>query len=85
MPLIQKNDPLKSAQIEEKIELAISNLKYKRIHSIYKAIKIYTMITTALAEPELPASQAVKRCQFRCSGCTGMGHRINQCPNSTSN
>ncbi|EED12730.1 conserved hypothetical protein [Talaromyces stipitatus ATCC 10500] len=41
-------------------------------------------VTTTLAEPELPASQAVVRRQFRCSGCNVMGHRINQCPSRTS-
>ncbi|EED17288.1 pogo transposable element, putative [Talaromyces stipitatus ATCC 10500] len=42
-------------------------------------------VTTAPAEPELPTSQAVVRRQFRCSGCNVEGHRINQCPNRTSN
>ncbi|KAI7976410.1 hypothetical protein EIK77_010170 [Talaromyces pinophilus] len=42
-------------------------------------------VTTALAEPELPASQAVVRRQFRCSGCGVEGHKINRCPNQTSN
>uniref|UniRef100_A0A093ULC9 Tigger transposable element-derived protein 2 n=2 Tax=Talaromyces marneffei PM1 TaxID=1077442 RepID=A0A093ULC9_TALMA len=41
-------------------------------------------ITTAPAEPELPASQGVVRRQFRCSGCGVEGHRINRCPNRTS-
>jgi hypothetical protein len=41
-------------------------------------------ITTVPVEPELPASQAVVRRQFRCSGCGVMGHRINQCPNRTT-
>ena len=42
-------------------------------------------VTTAPAEPELPASQAVVRRQFRCSGCGVEGHKINRCPNQTSN
>jgi hypothetical protein len=41
-------------------------------------------VTTTPAEPELPASQAVVRRQYRCSGCNVMGHRINQCPSRTS-
>jgi hypothetical protein len=42
-------------------------------------------VTTAAAEPELPASQPVIRHQFRCSGCNVVGHSINQCPSRTSN
>jgi hypothetical protein len=42
-------------------------------------------VTTTPAEPELPGSQAVIRRQFRCSGCNVEGHRINRCPNRTSN
>jgi hypothetical protein len=42
-------------------------------------------VTTAPAEPELPASQAVVRRQFRCSGCGVEGHKINRCPSRTSN
>jgi hypothetical protein len=41
------------------------------------------LLTTA--EPELPASQQVVRRQFRCSGYGAKGHRINRCPNKTSN
>ncbi|EED15788.1 pogo transposable element, putative [Talaromyces stipitatus ATCC 10500] len=41
-------------------------------------------VTTTPAEPELPASQAVVRRQYRCSGCNVMGHRINQCPSRIS-
>ncbi|EED16233.1 conserved hypothetical protein [Talaromyces stipitatus ATCC 10500] len=41
-------------------------------------------VTTAPGEPELPASQAVVRRQFRCSGCGVEGHKINRCPNRTS-
>ncbi|EED14184.1 conserved hypothetical protein [Talaromyces stipitatus ATCC 10500] len=42
-------------------------------------------VTTTPAEPELPTSQAVVRRQFRCSDCNVEGHRINRCPNRTSN
>ncbi|EED18825.1 conserved hypothetical protein [Talaromyces stipitatus ATCC 10500] len=42
-------------------------------------------VTTTPAEPELPTSQAVVRRQFRCSGCNVEGHRINRCPNRTTN
>lgn len=38
-------------------------------------------VTTAPAEPELPASQTIVRRQFQCSGCGVIGHRINRCPN----
>ncbi|EED11440.1 transposon, putative [Talaromyces stipitatus ATCC 10500] len=41
-------------------------------------------VTTTPAEPELPASQAVVRRQFRCSGCGVEGHKINRCPSRTS-
>ncbi|EED11907.1 conserved hypothetical protein [Talaromyces stipitatus ATCC 10500] len=41
-------------------------------------------VTTAPGELELPASQAVVRRQFRCSGCGVEGHKINRCPNRTS-
>jgi hypothetical protein len=41
-------------------------------------------VTAAPAEPELPASQAVVRRQFRCSGCGVEGHKINRCPNQSS-
>jgi len=41
-------------------------------------------VTTTPAEPELPASQAVIRRQFRCSGCGVEGHRINRCPSRAS-
>jgi hypothetical protein len=34
-------------------------------------------VTTALAEPELPASQLIVRRQFCCSGCGVEGHKIN--------
>lgn len=40
---------------------------------------------TAPAEPELPASQALVRRQFRCSECNTLGHRRPQCPNRTNN
>ena len=48
MPPIRKKDPLKSAQNERKIKLAILNLKNKRIHSIHEAARIYTVARTTL-------------------------------------
>jgi hypothetical protein len=42
-------------------------------------------VTTAPAEPELPASRLVVRRQFRCSGCGAEGHKINRYPSCTSN
>lgn len=42
------------------------------------------VVTTAPAEPELPASQPTVRRQSCCSDCNVMGHRINQCPSRTS-
>jgi hypothetical protein len=42
-------------------------------------------ITAALAEPELPASQVRVRRPYKCSNCGTLGHKINQCPNRTSN
>ncbi|EED15868.1 aconitase, mitochondrial, putative [Talaromyces stipitatus ATCC 10500] len=50
MPTIRKKDPLKSDQIEGKIELAISNLKNGRIPTIYKAIRIYIIPHTTLQD-----------------------------------
>ncbi|EEA25964.1 hypothetical protein TMatcc_005785 [Talaromyces marneffei ATCC 18224] len=50
MPPIRKKDPLKSAQIEGKIELAISDLKNERIRSIREAARIYTIPRTTLQE-----------------------------------
>ena len=43
-----KKDPLKSAQIERRIQLAISNLKNGRISTIHKAIRIYNISHTTL-------------------------------------
>ncbi|EEA18842.1 pogo transposable element, putative [Talaromyces marneffei ATCC 18224] len=50
MPPIRKNDPLQSAQIEGKIELAISDLKNGRIRSIREAARIYTVPRTTLQD-----------------------------------
>uniref|UniRef100_A0A093Y7T1 HTH psq-type domain-containing protein n=1 Tax=Talaromyces marneffei PM1 TaxID=1077442 RepID=A0A093Y7T1_TALMA len=50
MPPIRKKDPLKSAQIEGKIELAISDLKNGRIRSIREAARIYTIPRTTLQD-----------------------------------
>jgi hypothetical protein len=52
---------------------------------IQSQIEMPQSITTALTEPELPASQALVRRQFRCSECNTLGHRRPQCPNRTSN
>lgn len=48
MLLIRKKDILRSAQDEGKIELAISNLKNRRIYSICKAARIYIIPYTTL-------------------------------------
>ena len=48
MLLIYKKDTQKSAQDKKKIKLAISNLKNRRIYSIYKAAKIYIIIYITL-------------------------------------
>ena len=48
MPPIRKKDPLKSAQDEGKIELAISDLKNGRIRSIREAARIYIVARTTL-------------------------------------
>jgi hypothetical protein len=50
MPPIRKKDPLKSAQIEGKIELAISDLKNGRIRSIREAARIYAVPRTTLQD-----------------------------------
>ena len=50
MPPIRKKDPLKSAQDEGKIELAISDLKNGRIRSIREAARIYTVARTTLQD-----------------------------------
>ena len=50
MPPIRKKDPLKSAQIEGRIELAISDLKNGRIRSIREAARIYTVARTTLQD-----------------------------------
>ena len=50
MPPIRKKDPLKSAQIEGKIELAISDLKNGKIRSIREAARIYTVPRTTLQD-----------------------------------
>jgi hypothetical protein len=52
---------------------------------VQSQIEVSEAITTAPAEPELPTSRSVVRRQFRCSGCNVEGHRINRCPNRTSN
>jgi hypothetical protein len=48
MPPIRKKDPLKCAQIEGKIQLAISDLKNGRISNIREAIRIYDIPCTTL-------------------------------------
>jgi hypothetical protein len=50
MPPIRKRDPLKSAQNEGKIELAISDLKNGRIRSIREAASIYIIPRTTLQD-----------------------------------
>lgn len=52
---------------------------------IQDQVEVSQAVTTALAKPELPASQAVVRHQFHCSGCGVEGHKINQYPSHTSN
>lgn len=52
---------------------------------IQDQIEASQALTTAPDELELPASQAVVRRQFRCSGCDIEGHKINRCPNRTTN
>jgi hypothetical protein len=52
---------------------------------IQSQIEMPQSITTALTKPELPASQALVRRQFRCSECNTLRHRRPQCPNHTSN
>jgi hypothetical protein len=61
MPPIRKRDPLKSAQNEGKIELAISNLKNGRIRSIREAARIYTIPHTTLQDRlhEVPFQHAI--------------------------
>jgi hypothetical protein len=50
MPPIRKKDPLKSAQIEGKIQLAISDLKNGRISNIREATRIYEIPRTTLRD-----------------------------------
>ena len=50
MPPIRKKDPLKSAQIEGKIELAIADLKNGKIRSIREAARIYVIPRTTLQD-----------------------------------
>jgi hypothetical protein len=50
MPPIRRKDPLKSAQDEGKIELAISDLKNGRICSIREAARIYMIARTTLQD-----------------------------------
>ncbi|EED21956.1 transposon, putative [Talaromyces stipitatus ATCC 10500] len=50
MPPIRKKDPLKSAQIEGKIQLAISDLKNGRISNIREATRIYDIPRTTLRD-----------------------------------
>ncbi|BDD59847.1 hypothetical protein MAP00_009283 [Monascus purpureus] len=50
MPQIRKKDPLQIAQIEGKIELAISDLKNGKIRSIREAARIYTIPRTTLQD-----------------------------------
>ena len=50
MPPIRKKDPLKSAQIEGKIELAISDFKNGRISTIREATRIYEIPRTTLRD-----------------------------------
>jgi hypothetical protein len=50
MPPIRKKDPLKSAQIEGKIQLAISDLKNGRISTIREATRIYDIPRTTLRD-----------------------------------
>ena len=51
MPPIRKKDPLKNAQIEGKIQLAISDLKNGRISNIREATRIYDVRRTTLRDP----------------------------------
>ncbi|EED11995.1 pogo transposable element, putative [Talaromyces stipitatus ATCC 10500] len=50
MPPIRKKDPLKSAQTEGKIQLAISDLKNGRISNIREATRIYDIPCTTLRD-----------------------------------
>ena len=50
MPPIRKKDPLKSAQIEGKIQLAISDLKNGKISNIREATTIYNIPRTTLRD-----------------------------------
>ncbi|EEA20812.1 hypothetical protein TMatcc_000803 [Talaromyces marneffei ATCC 18224] len=50
MPPIRKKDPLKSAQIEGKIQFAISDLKNGRILNIREATRIYDIPRTTLRD-----------------------------------
>jgi hypothetical protein len=50
MPPIRKRNPLKSAEIEGKIQLAISDLKNGNISSIREAVRIYTIPRTTLQD-----------------------------------
>jgi hypothetical protein len=52
---------------------------------ISRPVEASQTVTTAPAEPELPASQPPVRRQFHCSGCGIAGHKITGCPNRTSN
>jgi hypothetical protein len=50
MPPIRKRKPSKSAEIEGKIQLAISDLKNGNISSIREAVRIYTIPRTTLQD-----------------------------------
>jgi hypothetical protein len=52
---------------------------------IQSQVEASQLAITALADPELPASPALIRRQFRCSECNILGHRRPQCPNRTGN
>ncbi|EED14743.1 pogo transposable element, putative [Talaromyces stipitatus ATCC 10500] len=89
---ILANDTLLVRKENHDLRAANEKEKQKRQKS-KKQISIEHGITSEEAqalvqgqvEPELPASQAVVRRQFRCSGCGVEGHKINRCPNRTTN
>lgn len=79
--LRKENHDLRAALEKEKQEIAREEAQAL----VQGQVEVSQAVTTAPAEPELSASQAVVRRQFRCSCCGIKGHKINRCPYRTSN
>jgi hypothetical protein len=74
----------KRGQSRRQIEHGQGITREKAQALVQSHIKASQSVITAPAEPELPASQALIRRQYRCSDCNILGHRRPQCPNRTN-